>query len=99
MPNRHLNALSWMFVSLDLPTMAMRKLGTPFQQEFAMQFYLDNMTCGGCARAVARAIQSIDSSASITTDPPTRRVQIQTSEPQEQIVSALRETGFPPRAE
>ncbi len=64
-----------------------------------MQFYLDNMTCGGCARAVAGAIQSIDPSASITTDPPTRRVQIQSSAPQEEIVSALREAGFPPRSE
>ncbi|EEA01744.1 putative copper chaperone [Burkholderia sp. H160] len=63
-----------------------------------MQFYLDNMTCGGCARAVSRAIQSIDPSAIITADPPTGFVQIQTSAPQEQIGSALREAGFPPRA-
>ena len=64
-----------------------------------MQFHLDDMTCGGCARTVTRAIQSIDPGASVKTDPPARLVQIETSAPQEQIVSALREAGFPPREE
>lgn len=64
-----------------------------------MQFHLDNMACGGCARSVTRAIQSIDPDASVTADLPTRLVQIRTSAPQEQIVSALRDAGFPPRAQ
>ncbi|WP_321926361.1 heavy-metal-associated domain-containing protein [Paraburkholderia guartelaensis] len=63
-----------------------------------MKFYLDNMTCGGCARTVTRAIQSIDAGASIITDPSTRLVQIQTSLPEEDIVSALGEAGFSPRS-
>ena len=63
-----------------------------------MKFYLDNMTCGGCARTVTRAIQSIDAGASIITDLPTRLVQIQTSLPEADIVSALGEAGFPPRS-
>ncbi|MCP3711658.1 heavy-metal-associated domain-containing protein [Paraburkholderia sp. CNPSo 3274] len=63
-----------------------------------MKFYLDNMTCGGCARTVSRVIQSIDAGASIATDPSTRLVRIQTSAPEEDIASALREAGFPPRS-
>jgi copper chaperone len=63
-----------------------------------MKFYLDNMTCGGCARRVTHAVQSIDASASVNADPPTRLVQIQTSVPEEAIVSALREAGFSPRS-
>jgi copper chaperone len=63
-----------------------------------MKFYLDNMTCGGCARRVTRAVQSIDAGASVMTDPPTRLVQIQTSAPEEAIASALREAGFAPRS-
>ncbi len=64
-----------------------------------MQFHLDDMTCGGCARTVTKAIQMIDPSARVVTDPPTRLVQVQTSASEEQIVTALREAGFPPRAQ
>lgn len=63
-----------------------------------MQFHLDDMTCGGCARTVTKAIQTIDPDANVVTDPPTRLVQVETSVPEEQIVTALREAGFPPRA-
>nr|WP_315595506.1 heavy-metal-associated domain-containing protein [uncultured Cupriavidus sp.] len=62
-----------------------------------MQFHLDNMTCGGCARTVTKAIKMIDPDANVVTDPPVRLVQVQTSASQEQIVTALREAGFPPR--
>jgi copper chaperone len=62
-----------------------------------MQFHIDNMTCGGCARTVTRAIQSVDPDASIDTDPPSRVVKVDTAASQEQIVAALREAGFPPR--
>ena len=62
-----------------------------------MQFHLDNMTCGGCARTVTKAIKMIDPDANVVTDPQVRLVQVQTSASQEQIVSALREAGFPPR--
>jgi copper chaperone len=62
-----------------------------------MQFHIDNMTCGGCARTVTRAIQSVDPDASIDTDPPSRLVKVDTAASQEQVVAALREAGFPPR--
>ncbi|CAG9183792.1 heavy-metal-associated domain-containing protein [Cupriavidus respiraculi] len=63
-----------------------------------MQFHIDDMTCGGCARTVTKAIQMIDPTASVVTDPPTRLVRVQSSASEEQIVTALREAGFPPRA-
>ncbi len=62
-----------------------------------MQFHIENMTCGGCARSVTKAIQSVDANAQIVTDPPSRRVQITSSAPQEQVEAALREAGYPPR--
>ena len=62
-----------------------------------MQFHVDDMTCGGCARGVTKAIQSVDANAVVATDPPSRLVKIETSAPREQIVAALREAGFPPR--
>lgn len=59
-----------------------------------MQFHLEDMTCGGCARTVTKTIQMIDPNAKIVTDPPTRRVEVQTSASQEQIAAALSEAGF-----
>lgn len=64
-----------------------------------MQFHLDDMTCGGCARSVTRAIQAVDPKADVVADPPNRLVQVRTSAPEEKIVAALREAGFPPRGQ
>jgi copper chaperone len=63
-----------------------------------MQFHLDDMVCGGCARTVVKTIQTIDPSAQITTDPPSRLVEVHTTASQDQIAAALTEAGFPPRA-
>lgn len=62
-----------------------------------MQFHLDDMTCGGCARTVSKAIESVDADANIITNPSTRLVEVQTSASREQIITALRQAGFPPR--
>jgi len=62
-----------------------------------MQFHLDDMTCGGCARSVTKAIKALDPDAQVSADPPQRRVEITTSAPREQVVAALRDAGFPPR--
>ena len=64
-----------------------------------MQFHLDDMVCGGCARSVTKAIQTIDPGATVVTDPATHRVEVKTSASEERIVAALREAGFPPRTQ
>lgn len=63
-----------------------------------MQFHIDNMTCGGCARGVTKAIQAVDPMAEVSADPPSRQVQVKSSIAPEKIEAALREAGFPPRA-
>ena len=63
-----------------------------------MQFHIENMTCGGCARGVTKAIQLLDPKAEVIADPPSRQVQVKSSASQEQIEAALREAGFPPVA-
>lgn len=63
-----------------------------------MRFHIDNMTCGGCARGVTKAIQSVDPSAEVTADPPSRQVEVKSVAAQAAIEAALREAGFPPRA-
>ena len=62
-----------------------------------MQFHLEDMTCGGCARSVTKAIEGVDPQASVQADPASRRVQVQTSASEAQIVAALTDAGFPPR--
>ncbi len=61
-----------------------------------MQFYLANMTCGGCGRAVSRAITAVDAHARVITDPPARLVTVETAAPPQAIIDALTAAGFPP---
>lgn len=62
-----------------------------------MEFHVEGMTCGGCARSVTKAIELVDPLASVQADPASRRVQVQTSASEAQIVAALTDAGFPPR--
>ncbi|MBA0286334.1 heavy-metal-associated domain-containing protein [Stenotrophomonas maltophilia] len=62
-----------------------------------MEFHVEGMTCGGCARSVTKAIERVDPQASVQADPASRRVQVQTSASEAQIVAALTDAGFPPR--
>lgn len=61
-----------------------------------MQFYIEAMTCGGCARAVTKAIQSVDPAAQVQTDPPARKVEVKTTAARDALAAALTEAGFAP---
>ena len=63
-----------------------------------MQFHVESMTCGGCARSVTKAIESVDAQAKIETDPPTRTVKVETSATQEDILKVLDLAGYPATA-
>lgn len=63
-----------------------------------MQFRIENMTCGGCARGVTKAIQKVDANAVVKADPPNRLVEVESSASVEQLVVALEAAGFPPEA-
>jgi copper chaperone len=62
-----------------------------------MKFHIDNMTCGGCARAVTAAVRSLDPAAAVTADPPTRTVLIDSARSEGELRAALGAAGFPPR--
>ncbi len=62
-----------------------------------MQFQIDNMTCGGCARAVTAAIRGLDPAASVRADPPARRVDVDTTFSEAELRETLTAAGFPPR--
>lgn len=60
-----------------------------------MRFLIENMTCGGCARSVTRAIQSVDPTAGIQADPSSRRVTVQSEKPQASFLTVLEDAGYP----
>lgn len=69
--------------------------GMRHKQESPMRFRIQNMTCGGCARGVTNAIQSVDPTANVVADPPTRIVEVTSDRPQAEIERALAAAGFP----
>jgi len=60
-----------------------------------LRFHVPNMTCGGCARSVTKAIQSVDGAAEIRTDPAAREVRIESAADQKAFLAALADAGFP----
>lgn len=60
-----------------------------------LQLHISGMTCGGCARAVTKAIQTIDPSAQVEADPPKRTANVATSADQARLLAALSEAGYP----
>lgn len=61
-----------------------------------MQFHIKNMTCGGCARSVTRAIQSVDPEAEVRADPGSHTVEVTSTAPRDRLVAALTEVGYAP---
>ena len=62
-----------------------------------MQLQIENMTCGGCARGVTKAIQAIDPNANVAADPDMRLVVVTTQVSEEDVINALDGAGFPAR--
>jgi copper chaperone len=56
-----------------------------------MQFQIDNMACGGCARSVTKAIHSVDPQAKVDIDLNLKRVTVESG------AAVLQDAGFPPR--
>ena len=60
-----------------------------------MQFHIEKMHCGGCARSVTRAIQSVDPAAKVETDVEARKVDVTSGQPREAFLPVLAEAGYP----
>lgn len=63
-----------------------------------MQFHIENMTCGGCAKSVTAAIRSVDKDAEISADPPNRTVEVTSAAKRADIEAVLKEAGYPAAA-
>lgn len=59
---------------------------------------VEEMTCGGCASAVTRAVQRIDSKAKVEVNLQTKLVEIESSQPVDKLIEVIADAGFPARA-
>ena len=57
--------------------------------------FVTGMTCGGCTKAVTRAIQMQDAEARVQVDLDSQKVEIDSRLSREILVTILSEAGFP----
>lgn len=62
-----------------------------------MQYQIENMTCGGCAKSVTAAIHSLDKDAEVMADPPNRTVEVKSTASRAEVEAVLQEAGYPAR--
>ncbi|MBY0135126.1 heavy-metal-associated domain-containing protein [Paracoccus yeei] len=60
-----------------------------------MELRIENMTCGGCAKSVTKAIQSVDPAAKVETKPEARMVTVETTATADALQAVLEEAGYP----
>lgn len=63
-----------------------------------MQFHVERMACGGCAKTITDAIKAIDNSAKIEADTIAKTVKVETSASSAEIGKALAAAGYPATA-
>lgn len=59
------------------------------------RFRVPNMTCGGCAKSVTKAVQSVDPRAHVETDPAAREVRVETAADERTLLTVLKQAGYP----
>ncbi len=57
---------------------------------------LPDMVCGGCAKAVTKAVQKLDPAAVVDADPDTHAARITSTAREADLREALTRAGFPP---
>jgi copper chaperone len=57
-------------------------------------FHVEGMTCGGCAKAIAAAIKTLDDQAVVEVDLPSKTVRVDSTRPTNDVREAIAEAGF-----
>lgn len=57
-------------------------------------FTISDMTCGGCAAAISKAIHQVDPAAVIQADPATRQVIVKSGKPAAEIAQTILMVGY-----
>ena len=60
-----------------------------------LQLTVPGMACSACADTITTAVQGVDPSASVTADPKTKQVAIETRAEAETVKGALAAAGYP----
>lgn len=63
-----------------------------------MQFQIDDMSCGACVRSIEKVLAALDPATIVEADLEKRQIRVESTASQAQIISALQEAGFPPKA-
>ena len=61
------------------------------------RLHVPKMRCGGCVATITDAIRALDPAAEIEADVAARTVSIRSEKPQEEIVMAMMQVGYPPQ--
>ena len=86
----------FLILPLDLPTVESPIFQrTQIKEPSMYLFTVPNMTCGGCAKSVTKALQIVDAAAKIETDPPKREVRVESSATEADLRAVLTEAGYP----
>jgi copper chaperone len=64
--------------------------------EITMQFEVKDMSCGGCANSITRAVISVDPDAKLDFDVTTKVVKIESNLPPERLAAVIEAAGFHP---
>lgn len=59
-----------------------------------MEFAIPDMTCGGCANAIARAVTGLDPEAKLDVDVAVKIVKVASSLPPQRVIEAIEAAGF-----
>ncbi|MBM6583719.1 heavy-metal-associated domain-containing protein [Microvirga sp. BT689] len=58
-------------------------------------FHIPGMNCGGCLRAITRAVQALDPQARVEADLEARTIRVISSESEASLLNALSNGGYP----
>lgn len=59
-----------------------------------LHFTIPNMACSACATTITNAVQAIDSTAQVTADPKTKRVEVETQASEATVKTAIAKAGY-----
>lgn len=59
-----------------------------------MKFFIENMTCGGCAKSIRKAIASVDPGSGIRFDIPSRIVELDSGQDEYLFTLVLAAEGY-----
>ncbi|MFM0758183.1 heavy-metal-associated domain-containing protein [Paraburkholderia strydomiana] len=61
-----------------------------------MEFEVKDMSCGGCANSITRAVTNVDPAAKLDIDVATKILKIDSVLPPERLVAVIEDAGFHP---